>query len=367
MSDEDLQENNIGLKITPNGAKSAIIKAIKAKKVPMLHGSPAIGKSSVVHAIAEQFNLKVIDLRLAESEPTDMSGFPYTDMVRMKSGYIPMDTFPIKSDPLPRRPVTDDPNDPDNGREYAGWLLFLDELTSAKSEVQAAAYKLILDRKTGQHDLHPKVAIVGAGNLESDNAIVQPMSTALQTRMIHLVLDISLREWVTWAIEKKIDHRITDFVQFRPQLLYNFSPDHTDKTYASPRTWEFTNDILTTCGGDIKDPDFMVLASGCVTEGVTREFLTFCDIYANLPKIADILIAPGTVPMPSEPSILFALSGSLGSHANSTNMEKLLPFVLRMPLEFQVVTLRYIIKSNRAMLANKGITDWVTKHGAELF
>lgn len=32
----------IGLSLKPSQAKSCIIKAIKAKKVPMLHGSPAI-------------------------------------------------------------------------------------------------------------------------------------------------------------------------------------------------------------------------------------------------------------------------------------------------------------------------------------
>ena len=54
-------------------AIQSVILAIKAKKVPMIHGSPAIGKSSIVYQIAEQFNLFVIDMRLAQCDPTDLN------------------------------------------------------------------------------------------------------------------------------------------------------------------------------------------------------------------------------------------------------------------------------------------------------
>ncbi|MFT2129828.1 MoxR family ATPase, partial [Staphylococcus epidermidis] len=91
------------------------------------------------------------------------------------------------------------------------WMLFLDELTSATPPVQAAAYKLILDKMVGNKKLHPACFIVGAGNLESDNAVVPPMSTALKSRMTHLILKMDVPEWLSWAMDNGIDHRITDY------------------------------------------------------------------------------------------------------------------------------------------------------------
>ena len=76
---------------------------------------------------------------------------------------------------------------------------------------------------------------MAAGNLETDNAIVQPMSTALQSRLAHLELVVDSKEWVNWATSNGIDHRITSYINFKPGNLYTFNPDHTDKTYASPR------------------------------------------------------------------------------------------------------------------------------------
>jgi len=40
--------------------------------VPNLLGSPGCGKSALIHQIAEEFNLKVIDLRLSQCDPTDL-------------------------------------------------------------------------------------------------------------------------------------------------------------------------------------------------------------------------------------------------------------------------------------------------------
>lgn len=51
---------NITVKVSQ--ATSMIAKLIKAKLVPILVGSPAVGKSAIAHQIAENYGLKVIDL-----------------------------------------------------------------------------------------------------------------------------------------------------------------------------------------------------------------------------------------------------------------------------------------------------------------
>ena len=50
-----------------------ITAAIKAKVVPMLKGSPGIGKSQIIWQIAAAYNLMVIDLRLSQCDPTDLN------------------------------------------------------------------------------------------------------------------------------------------------------------------------------------------------------------------------------------------------------------------------------------------------------
>lgn len=337
------------MQVKVSQAVSMIAKFIRARLVPMVTGSPGIGKSNIVHQIAAEYGLKVIDMRLAQCDPTDLLGFPTVN--GSKASYVPMDTFPVEGDSIPQG--------------YKGWLIFLDEMNSAPMAVQSAAYKLILDRMVGNHKLHKNVAIVAAGNLETDNAIVQPMSTALQSRMAHLELVVDSKEWVDWASSNGVDHRITSYINFRPDALYTFSPDHTDKTYASPRTWEFANRVLQVA--EAGSPEALPMLSGTISEGVAREFLGFCKIHMNLPKMAEIIANPTGIKVPDEPSILFAMTGALGNNATKDNIGALMKFILRLPVEFQVVTLRETIRRNKDLIQHEAVKEWVTKSATDLF
>lgn len=347
------------MKVKVSQATRMITACIKAGLVAMLAGSPGIGKSHIAYQIAKKYNLKVIDVRLSQADPTDLLGFP--SIQGKKAGYVPMETFPIEGDKLP----VDLNEKGEIIHTYDGWLLFLDEFTSAAIAVQAAAYKIVLDRMVGVHKLHKNVAIMCAGNLETDGAIVNPMSTALQSRLVHMELIVDVQEWTDWAAESKLNHRINDFINFKPGNLYTFKPDHTDNTYACPRTWEFADRILKATPDD--SPDLIPLLAGTISEGVAHEFVTFTKIYKELPKISDIIKTPEDIRVPDEPSILFALTGSMSHHASSDNMTPLMKYIDRIPTEFQVVCLRDTIRRNKGMLAHAALRNWVAKNGDKLY
>lgn len=330
-------------------ADRMITAYIKAKLVPMLAGSPGCGKSQLIYQIAERYNLKVIDLRLSQCDPTDLAGFPTIE--GNKADYVPMKHFPVEGDKIPEG--------------YSGWLLFLDEITSAMPDIQAAAYKLVLDRMVGSHHLHKNVAIACAGNKETDNAVAHAMSTALQSRLVHLELVVDWEEWCNWAADEGMDHRISDFIKFKPSMLYTFSPDHSDNTYACPRTWEFTNRLLKET--EVTATDALPLLAGTLSEGVAREFVTFCKIYKDLPSMKEIITNPDKITVPQEPSVLFALTGAMAQNATETNLADLLKFINRLPSEFQVLCLKETIRRNKALLSVPALQDWIAKSGKAFF
>lgn len=330
------------MQVKVSQAVNLITKAIKAKLVPMLVGSPGTGKSQIVYQIAETHGLKVVDLRLSQCDPCDLLGFP--TIKGNKSGYVPMDTFPMEGDAIPEG--------------YNGFILFLDEFNSASNAVQAAAYKITLDRMVGLHKLHKNVAIVCAGNLESDGAIVNAMSTAMQSRLLHLELTTCPKEWTDWAIAKGLDHRITSYISFKPDSLYTFKADHTDSTYASPRTWEFADRVLKVT--EENSPDRLPMLAGTLSEGVAREFMGFCKIHQDLPTIAQIMASPESIKVPEEPSILFALTGAIGHNASTENFDQLIKYINRLPSEFQIVCLRETTRRNKAMMGHTAVHKWLS-------
>jgi hypothetical protein len=207
--------------------------------------------------------------------------------------------------------------------------------------------------------------MVAAGNLMTDNAMVEEMSTALQSRMIHMEVVASIEQFVPYMETNKWDHRISSFLKFKPQLMYQFRPDHEDKTYASPRTWGFINRLLKFT--DINKPNCLALFAGTISEGVAMEFIGFCRIYESLVTVAQIIADPTGIIVPREPSVLYALTGTIAANAKENTIASLMGFICRIPVEFQVVCLRELVRRDPAMLNHESVRAWTVKNATELF
>jgi len=340
------------INVTISEVKELLVSTMKAGLVPMLHGSPAIGKSAIVREIAEAYDLVLIDLRLSQLDPVDLNGFPYICKETGRASYRPMEVFPLEGAVLPE------------GKK--GWLLFLDELNSADRGTQKAAYKLILDRMVGQYKLDPRCALMAAGNLATDNAIVEEMGTALQSRLIHFsVTADDHRGWVDWAAGAGIDHRITAYINFKPGMLYDFDPNHSDNTFPSPRTWEFADKLLKTVGVD--SSQLLPLLTGAIGEGAAREFIGFTKVYGELPSFSQLMDNPTGMAIPKEPSTLFAVSGMISHNMTLDNISKVMLYLKRIPTEFQSICIRDAKRRNRDILKAPEILDWATENGEKMF
>lgn len=313
--------------ITLNQARDEVIACIGAQLTPVMLSSPGVGKSSVMQQIAKDFRLKLIDVRLSQCTPEDLNGFPMRQ--GNKATFTPFDIFPLEGEEIPEG--------------YDGWMLFFDEITSATKPVQAAAYKVILDRMVGSYKLHPNVAVVAAGNKATDNAIVNKMSTALQSRMIHYEIEVSAKDWLEHAIAKAYDYRITSFITYMPSKLMDFRPDHQDHTFPCPRTWEFLSRLL-------KDrpigPELGPRVAGTIGQGVAVEFITFAQEFDRLPKLHDILTAPETVPVPPEMSTKYATMSMLIENFTMDNLKNILTYVQKFDIELQIIFSRGAVARN---------------------
>ena len=295
--------------------------------VPFVQSSPGMGKSSIAKSLAKEANLQIIDHRLSTSEPTDMSGLARFN----ENGYAyysPFEgLFPLESTPLP------------DGKN--GWLLILDEFNSAKKDVQAASYKLILDREVGQHKLNPNVYIICLGNLATDRAIVNNLSTAMQSRLIHFVMEVSFTEWLEdVAIKDSYDSRLIAFLSMYPKYLMDFRPDHQEKTFCCPRTWEFMNKLI--MDEEIVDEDAPLFA-GTITSGKAVEFIQFNKAINGLVNVKDVIADPHYCQLPPNLACLWATTTHLLEQVNHKNFDPICTYVGRFDMSFRVLFFRSIV------------------------
>lgn len=313
--------------LPPSEIKKKVIRCLGAGIVPLVRSSPGLGKSSIFQQIAKDFNLEYIDIRLSQAVPEDLMGLPMKDLERKVAEFIPFDMFPIATTPLP----------PDKN----GWLLALDEFNSGTKSIQAAAYKLVLDRYAGMHKLNENVFVVAAGNLETDRAIVNPIGTAMKSRMAHYFMKPNLREWMDYAIKAEFDHRVLGFLEMMGESkLHHFNPDADDHTFPCPRTWEFVSKLIKDQPTEECDTP---LIAGVIGDGTAVEFVTYIEEYDKLPSYTKLLTNGDTTPVPDNPSTRYALTTMMLDRFKPDDLDDLVTYINRIPQEFQVIFYRGVM------------------------
>lgn len=326
-----MSEAGIVYRCTPRQTREFMLDVLEAGLTPFVRSSPGMGKSSITHSIAKDAKLKMIDHRLTTSAPEDLTGLPefYTDANgNRRAHFVPFgDLFPIEGDTVP------------DG--YSGWMVFLDEFPSASKAIQAAAYKLILDRMVGQHKLHERVVLAAAGNLATDRAIVNELSTAMQSRLVHIEMELNHKEWMEdVAIKNNYDPRLVAYLSQFPEKLMDFDPAHQDRTFCCPRTWEFMNRLIK---GKQVTASKAGLYAGAITSGIATEFVTYCEIWKDVIPMPEIINDPEKCRLPAQNNLKWMTITSMLEHVDENVIGPMSQYASRFDLTFQILFWRSIM------------------------
>ena len=169
-------------------------------------------------------------------------------------------------------------------------MLFLDELNSAPPSVQAAAYQLVLNKRIGQYKLPHNVKIVAAGNRETDRGVTYRMPSPLANRFRHINMEVNFEDWSIWATNNKVHPDVIGYLTYSKADLFDFDPKTSSQAFATPRSWNYVSEILSTEGFDSAS-DFQQKAevAGAIGEGMAIKFCEHRKIASQLPNPEDVL------------------------------------------------------------------------------
>jgi hypothetical protein len=282
----------------------------------MLHGAPGIGKSDLMKGVAqEHFGGSLVDVRLAQIEPTELRGLPVFQDERV-SWQIP--------DFLPT--------------EGKG-ILFLDEIDKAPTTVKNAALQLVLDRKLGSYTLPDGWKVACAGNRERDNCFSIRLGAALANRLCHITVDHDLDTWSEWARKNDVSPDIIGFLNFRPELLYHNNSEESD-AFPTPRSWAMASRLIDDLDLSEARP-FLVSAVG---EGTAQQFMVWSKVYRNVDPVK-ILKSKKPFDKNAEQSFIFAIVMAIAFYARKDNnlkknLDKIVNFCNYISPEMKVLFIR---------------------------
>jgi hypothetical protein len=325
--------------IIETSAKNLIENPELSGAIPaiMLRGAPGVGKSTIVRSVANKLGIGFIDVRLAQMERVDFAGLP-----SVKDGVTEWNVPAF----WPRDPKSKG-------------IILLDEITSAPSDYQVAAYSVVLDRRipNSNYVLPNGWLIVAAGNRTCDRAVVKTMSSALANRFVHFEVEANSEDWVKWAVLNEINPAVIGFINYRPALLFKMEGQNLEQGWPSPRSWERVSNCINMFNGST---DLLrKVVYGLIGNGVGVEFMEFFKMSAEFDSILEVMTNDkAEFELPDKADRRYAVASAVVYHLWNGKNEKdtearvngFYKILMKMPNDFAAMMVR------AAMLGNKSVT-----------
>lgn len=267
----------------------ALLEAGRFSKVPViLWGPPGVGKTALVRALAEKYELPLFILVASTLDPSEINGLPAIKTVVLPDGEsitITDNTLQYWAEALMRE-----------GRG----ILFFDEASTAVPATQAAMLSVLQGRLVGRHTLPDDVWMIAAANEAKDAADGWELSPPMANRFMHVNYVVDINDWyegMTVAFGQEVSDReieerskIVSFLKEYP-LLANAMPKkavEAGKAWPSYRSWDNLSRVL--CNLD-RVPVRSTAAAGLVGTAAADQFSKW-ERTLKLPNYDDVLAAP---------------------------------------------------------------------------
>lgn len=307
----------------------------------LIAGAPGIGKTALAETIAQQQGWKLILSHPVTADPTDYKGFPV--VVEGRAEFLPfgelLDLMTTQEDTL--------------------WTF--DDLIQAPQSVQAALMQLVHPncRELNQRKLSNKVRILGCTNRRQDRAGGAGFIQPLKSRFVPLHLEVEPSAWIEWALRKSMSPFVAAYIRWRPNhlLIEHASSDLTGSP--NPRSWEWVARVLR---AGLSQHALRETLLSLLGEEVGTEFVQFLSIAATLPDLSEIANNPDAVPVPSDPTTLYAAVASLVGLSDRINPANVIRYVERLQEEFQVLFATFATSQNSSLASSSHFAQWVLRH-----
>ena len=197
-------------------------------------GAPGIGKTEILHQVARDLEIAVIEWHLSQIEPTDFRGVPKIENIMGSDN--PSDERTVWK--LPSIFPTS------NGENGKGGIMFFDEMNRAPQMVLDASLSLALSGKHGTYELPQYWIVIAAGNRGSDLSTGDlTEDKILWNRFQHINFSPKPSDWIGYAKNiKSINPKLVQFIKENPEYYHRLKTVSQAPNWTSPRSWEMASE-----------------------------------------------------------------------------------------------------------------------------
>lgn len=301
-----------------------ITNFIAPTRAILFQGQPGIGKTDLAKELGRGGLVEVVDLN--SHLPEDIAGYPKPDPENGHVTRLPEEWMTR----LSAENIGDKPG-----------VLVLDDLSQAGPSMQAAVFRVALERRVGGRYLGKKVRVIITANRRSDKAGAGTILSPLVTRCWTMQVECDLESWLAWSkgdqsafaptgvkrdLSGKDDHiidsRIRGYLRFRGRNLAHL-PGKADTMgrFPTPRTWHFLSESIKGINSRDLEDILYFLGAGFVGDGPAVEFCAFVKHYASIPDPETALRKPRSIGVIKDQDRLIAVLMAVVDHGIRTEAD----------------------------------------------
>jgi len=274
---------------------------------PYLIGDPGIGKTSIFEQIAEELEVHLETLIIAQYDQADLGGLPYLTVKDGENTYARARPFFM----------------PRSGRG----ILFCDEITQAYMSNQNIVAQLTNEGRIGEHKLPDGWVVALASNDASNRAGTNPMPSHLESRLAHFKVMAFYEDTVKHFNTIGVNEKITAYLKIRgSEWLHKFDPNVP--VCPDPRSWEKAGTILD--NPYLNEEGKYRAMIGTVGEAATRDYKSFDMLWAKMPDPDKVIKDPETAPIDLDANMKYVLAIALSGRATEKNADNIITYTRRL-------------------------------------
>lgn len=313
-----------------------VLKCAKAGQPVLLMGSPGLGKTAIPQVVAMLLGLPYNELRCAEFEPVDFRGVCVPNIETMTTTWLTPDFWPTEA-----------------------CVLNLDEITQASADLTSPLLKLFLGGAVGNYRLPAGTVLIATGNLVSDRAGCQRITSALRERCVVIQVEADAGTWCEWYAEQP-DYcpLVLRYIQENPTILHKWD-GKLDYNQPTPRNWVRVGKLL-------KFSPAVETIAGVIGPEQASAFMAWVSVHGHRVTVADF-IADGTLPKSPAAAIalILKLADEIVADQHPDDHDKIAERIGAIDGTYQLQFLKHIAqKGGAAVLRRAAYAKLVKRHAS---
>jgi len=183
-------------------------------------------------------------------------------------------------------------------------LFIIDELSRGDSSLQQLLWAVQNECRIHTKNLPKKWFVLCLDNPEDQEYSLNTVEDAAGLRrVLHLYSEVDAQAFLNHAIKSNFHPIVIEYIQIRPDYLYDFTSQKIGMVYSNPASWERVSNILwgyDKDNGILKNlEDLTTLFSGLLNQSMTRMFINFIkdrkdispkDVFYNYDKVRNDIL-----------------------------------------------------------------------------